>query len=44
MHIVKAREDQMLILVQRIINSFICDDHKAKTLMLDEYRKKTVES
>jgi len=39
----KQERDEMLRFIQRIIKSFICDDHKTKISMLDEYGKDTME-
>jgi hypothetical protein len=38
----KEERDEMLGFIQRIIKSYICDDHDVKMSIIDEYGKKTV--
>ncbi len=38
----KEERDEMLTFIQRIIKSYICDDHETKMSIDDEYGKETV--
>lgn len=38
----REERDEMLRFIQRIVKSFICDDHDTRMLIADEYGQETV--